>query len=366
MATLDWTPVAVLPNLYARQPIESDVIAFAPMRDARVLAFSAAYPKYGEFLSRFTDAFAKQLQPVVFLVRSDMEPKLHQNEALMSFRDLVAACAVTRARSMSILNRTAELTWSNYFWIHPWMQGTMNRLSAYTPALAAFHVVEHFHGQSSPELSEVELKDIDEPLFAELVRRWTRHYFGNRQRWQDRALFRSLNMAFQAAQIPAGVGATMYDLGRLVALWVSAFEILAHPRKAKSDLFRVYGLFEAVSYLDPKLMHRKYAADNAGRKSVPRRSLPCWIYGKLCHARNKFLHGNPITAKTLRPKGIKLFWLAPSLYRLALTGALGMKIVRPKKIKRGKNWLEDYAIGRMRINDPQSVTERALIRAMRP
>ena len=132
----------------------------------------------------------------------------------MAFRDLVAACAVTRARSLSFVypNRVG-LSYSNYFWLHPWMQNdAIDRLTASTPALSAFHVVEQFHGQSSPELSEMELDEIDEPLFKEMMRRWTLHYLGAHQRWQDRALFRSLNMAFQASQIPAGVGTTMYDL----------------------------------------------------------------------------------------------------------------------------------------------------------
>lgn len=364
----DWTPVAVLPNLHARHAVEGEFVAFAPIQDARVQAYCGTRPKFADFISRFTDAFEKPLQPLIYIVRNDAIPKLTNNSALMAFRDLVAACAVTRARTLNFVypNRFGA-SYSNYFWLHPWMQNDTNdHLTAHTPALLAFHVVEKFHGQSSPELSEMELDEIDEPLFKEMMRRWARHYLGKRQRWQDRALFRSLNMAFHASQIPAGVGPTMYDLGRIIALWVSAFEILAHPRVKKSGLFEVYLLFAKVSYLDSKLSHRKYVADNAGRKPVPRRSLPCWLYGKMYRARNKFLHGGPINDKALRPQGIRLFWLAPSLYRLALTGALGMKIIKPTKIKPGTNWLEEYAKTRMRINDPQSLTERALLRAIKP
>jgi hypothetical protein len=97
-------------------------------------------------------------------------------------------------------------------------------------------------------------------LFQALLSRWKRHYFGKRARWQDRALFRSLNMAFQAASLPAGVGANIFDLGRSVSLWVSAFEILSHPRVSKADLFTVYPLFERVVYCERKVGRRQYAA----------------------------------------------------------------------------------------------------------
>jgi hypothetical protein len=218
------------------------------------------------------------------------------------------------------------------------LSGDNQHLTLSTPALLGFHVVEEFHGQSSPELPVMELIDVDEPLFEALLLRWKRHYLGLRKRWQDRALFRSLNMAAQAAQIPAGVGTTLYDLGRMSALWVSAFEILAHPRNENSGLRRVYPLFERVSYLDRNVGQRRYAAfmnQDRNKNPWPRRPLPCWLYGKLYQARCDFLHGNPLGAKPLYPRGSKvnLFWLAPSLYRLALTGFLGLWDV--KRIRKG-------------------------------
>ena len=77
--------------------------------------------------------------------------------------------------------------------------------------------LRNFHGQASPEVPIMQLDDLDEPLFQALLDRWKRHHLGKRQRWQDRALFRSLNMEMQAAQLPAGMGTTLYDLGRIAA-----------------------------------------------------------------------------------------------------------------------------------------------------
>ncbi len=231
MAGPNWIPVAVLPNVYTSRTVEGDIVALAPVRDARIQAFLSAHPMFGEFLSRFTDTFNVPLEPVVFIVREDAIPTFVDTQgALLSFRDLTALSVVPYARSHGLVyGRSERIMYANSFWLHPWMIDN-DRLTATTPAFAGVHVVEQFHGHSSPELPVMQLDELDRPLFEALLVRWKRHYVGKRQRWQDRALFRSLNMAYQAAQLPAGIGTTLYDLGRIAALWVSAFEILAHPR----------------------------------------------------------------------------------------------------------------------------------------
>jgi hypothetical protein len=136
-------------------------------------------------------------------------------------------------------------------------------------------------------------------------------------------------MAMNAASLPAGIDTTLYDLGRMAALWVSAFEILAHPpKKGKSGLHTVYPLFERVAYLNPRLSRKKSSAYMNRAKPWPRRPLACWLYGKLYKARCDFLHGNPVSAKTLNPSALNtsIFWFAPSLYRLALTGFINLKV----------------------------------------
>jgi hypothetical protein len=202
---------------------------------------------------------------------------------------------------------------------------------ASTPAIHAIHVVEQFHGQSSPELSIMKLTDRDEPLLQVLLRRWKRHYLGKRQRWQDRALFRSLNMAAQAAQLPAGIDATLYD----------------HPRVGKSGLYLVYELLDQVLYVERKVGERRYVAYKSKK---PRHPFPSWLYGKLYRVRCDFLHGNAIRKDRLDFTGAEtvLFWVAPSLYRLALTGFLKLSPDRKSPTIHA---------------DPQSIIERAILRA---
>jgi len=363
----NWIPAAVLPNLYTKRSVEGKFVALAPPQDVRIKAHLAAYPKFAEFLSRFTDTFHVPLQPVVFIVREDAIPKFKDRQgALLSFRDLVALSVVPYARSHGLVyGKSDRIMYANSFSLHPWMIEN-DTLFANTPAFAGVHVVEEFHGQSSPELPIMQLNELDEPLFDALLRRWKRHYVGKRQRWQDRALFRSLNMACRAAELPAGVGTTLYDLGRIAALWVSAFEILAHPRIESSSLRHVYPLFESVSYLDRKVRRRKYVAYmGRAKKPWPRRTLPSWLYSRLYRARNAFLHGNPISPQTLQPGDLKqsLFWIAPSLYRLALTGALNLSF--PWKLPKGATdkQIGEFVSARMDFNNYQMVAERALLRA---
>jgi hypothetical protein len=183
MAGPNWIPVAVLPNLSTRRTVEGEIVALVPPSDVRVTLFASEHPMLGDFLARFTDSFYVPLEPVVFIVRDDAIPKFNDTQgALLSFRDLVALSVVPHARSNGLVyGGTDRINYANSFWLHPWMVES-DRLVASTPAFSGFHVVQDFHGQSSPELPLMQLCELDEPLFAALLARWKRHYFRKRQR----------------------------------------------------------------------------------------------------------------------------------------------------------------------------------------
>jgi len=198
------------------------------------------------------------------------------------------------------------------------------------------------------------------------MKRWRRHYLRNRQTLEDRALFRSLNMAVQATQPPGGSDVTFYDLIRNAALWVGAFEMLTHPRKGNAGLRTVYPLLESVKCEDKNLRKKTYTAYmGSAPKPWPRRMLPCKLYGRLYQARNKYIHGNPVSPALLQLKGSKhgLFWLAAPLYRFALTGFLKLEF-KPKmpKLSNPKAFGR-YIAERMDFYDAQQLIERALLRA---
>lgn len=337
-ANTNWRPAAIFPNFTAQTTVEGEGIAIASNSDSRVVEFGSAHPTFRTFLGRFTDAFSVPLDPAVLVVREDLLTKLGQVEPLASFRDMVALSTIPYARSIAAISKNSRhIFYSNSFALYPWTLHPGNGyLVLSTPAVTDVREVEEFHGQSSAELPVMELSQLDEPLYKALLGRWKSHYLGRRQRWRDRALFRSLNMANQAAKLPAGIDPTIYDLGRIAALWVSAFEILAHPGTANSGLRSVYPLLEGIRYHDRRVGSRRFAAYMGSKRPWPRRPLPCWLYGKLYKARCAFLHGSPVRASLLMPTKSEqgLFWLAPSLYRLALTGFLGLpfkpKLPQPK------------------------------------
>jgi hypothetical protein len=90
----------------------------------------------------------------------------------------------------------------------------------------------------------------------------------------------------------------------------------------------VYRVFEGINWRTDACREWLYFRyEGRGKKANgPKRNLACWIYGELCHARHDYLHGNPITNDRLIVKstGRNLFAFTHSLYRLLLTGFLGI------------------------------------------
>ena len=118
---------------------------------------------------------------------------------------------------------------------------------------------------------------------------------------EDRALFRSLNVA-AGGEVAGGIDVTLYDLGRLIALWVSACEILARQSAGHAGVKEVYDLLHQVCFVDQGMKLRKYKAFVSRRNGITRterRNLACWVYGQLYHARCDFLPGNPVRGKTV-------------------------------------------------------------------
>jgi hypothetical protein len=204
---------------------------------------------------------------------------------------------------------------------------------------------------------------IDRPLMLALLKRWQALYSEKNVRWKDRALFRSLNMANQALRAPGGTDTTFYDVGRSVALWISAFEILAHPPNANANLQVVYELLERVKWNNPALRAKRYKT-HAGRGKAVRRILSCQLYGELYKVRNDFLHGNRVIPSQLnfpRKRGYPLAYYAACLYRMALSGVMSIKPEKPKRKT------SDYIGGFLaQAANPQRLIEDAILTALMP
>ena len=346
--------------------MNSDIYALVPSSDHRVQEIVQAYPNFGAYINRFQDTHSNPIAPTIMLRKTDIPLSLKSQEVAASFRDLVVASTVPIARALETVHNTGldRVRYSSYFWIFPWViDRNYEYLITRTPAMLALDDVDQFLGVSSPDLPRVTLRKqhVDEPLLEELLRRWILRYENVKPKWADIALFRSLHMANQACLVPAGVDAVIHDFGRLVALWVSAFEILVHPgNNERSNLTRVMDLFEKIPWQDTTLSHRRYLIKDG--KHPERKNIACWLYRKLYSCRNDFLHGNPVTLKSLQilKSGRSLHFHAAILYRLALTAFLDLEWKEAVPPFNDKETITSHMNRRWRFENPQSECERAL------
>ena len=367
--TVEWTPVFALPNVPLDQAVGCEIAAIAPAHDPRVKALKHAYPTFKQFLNRFSDNFAEKFEPAVLLLDAAAPTSFRDVAALGSFRDIIALSAITHGRALELrYPRGHRVLFGEAFAIYPWMLDRHYKdVIGSTPAILGTHLVSSFRGQSSPTIFRTPLaaSDMDEPLLTTLLARWRRRYEAHEPAWEDVALMRSLNMAYQASLLPAGTDATFYDVGRIVSLWVSAFEILVHPggsRQANRE--KVFELIERTPWAIPA--SGQLAHDTGGQTKV-KRTLASWLVQKLYDCRNDFLHGNPVDRSTLllaTPQRTIFEYAAP-LYRIALTSFLRLTFDVPIPSKENPKALGEYIAERMTFMDPQKTAEEGLLTATR-
>lgn len=227
-----------MPNVIPQNPIEVDGIAFVAAFDDRIKALRLKYSKYDEYLNQFTNEFGTKINPSTIMVRDDAPEIYKRVDALASYRDAISTACVSKtwANILVFGPYMDGPQYSNTFNFYPWLlDKNYDKVGMRSLAVFGVNELAKMRGQSAPGVSISRLihTHIDDALLTELLKRWVRRYASDKPYWKDRALFRSLNMANAASNLPVHAEMTQYDLGRLVALWVSAFEILAHPPYGK-------------------------------------------------------------------------------------------------------------------------------------
>lgn len=367
---MTWVPIWILPNLNLDEPVESKYFVLAPNDDCRVRTLRRENPEFDKLFSRFRDVHGEPIRPALIIRRAKTPKRLTTLEPAVSFRDILVVSSVLAARSKNLVygTRHNQPALANYFWLYPWMiDKDFKYVIANTLTTLALHEASAIHGQSSADLTPIHISrhDFDEPLLGTLLARWASRYDSINPKWEDIALFRSLNLANQACSVPSGPDATIFDLGRIVSLWVSAFETLVHPgANGKASLKEVYNLLENVPWLDSRLRHRRYKTRLGGNFRY--RNISCWIYSKLYNCRNKFLHGEPFDNKVLNfeRSGRPVIHFAPPLYRLGLTSCLDLSLGQNLPTSATSEALGVWIARRMEFEQPQEDAERALRRAL--
>jgi hypothetical protein len=264
-----------------------------------------------------------------------------------SFRDAISIASISKtwAHILSFGGHMDGPRYSNTFSFYPWLlDKNYDKVATQSIATLGIQQLASMHAQSVPAFSFSRLLPnmIDDALLGELLKRWARRYSAEKPHWKDRALFRSLNMANAAANLPGHADITQYDLGRLVALWVSAFEILAHPPYGRQNGYKqVYALLNSIHWRSSRCKERRFSP-YPHKKGTPRSNLPCWIYGQFNGFRNDFLHGNRVSDTHLITKrsdrAIQSY--ASVLYRMALASFLKLKWREKLRSAAGKSAYE--------------------------
>lgn len=320
----NWKPLCVLANLHIDEPIDGGTFSLVNSSDKRIGDCILAQPELGKFLSRFTDSHGVRLDPAIMLAHPNTPARVLTSEAVIAFRDILSVSMIPGQRALAIqYPNQPRIYFSNALSLYPWMLDKQGEyLHAITPAITATHTVEKFRGMSSPEISVARVMrwDIDFTLLNALLKRWKSRFRSRKPSRDDIKLFRSLNVANHALMVPGGKDATLFDYGRIIAMWVSAFEILFHPGGGKKANLRV-----VCDQLDKATLHSEKLRETIypihfDRAPTENRNMICWTYQALYRARNAFLHGEDVSHKNLTfPKGHSIFQFAAPLYRIALT-----------------------------------------------
>jgi hypothetical protein len=324
----EWLPMFALPNIEVRRAIEVEGFALASIHDDRIRDLATRHPHFSEFLNRFTTEFGNPIVPSIIICRDDAPITYRGVDAIAGFRDAIAMSVIPQSWAKVLrFSNNMGIKYANYFAVYPWMlDKNYNHLITQTLNLLGYHEVNQLQGQSTPALSReiFDMGPMDHPLLEALLQRWQRSFSTDDPDVDDVKLFRSLNMANAAAMLPAGADATMLDIGRSVALWSSAFEILT---PAKTEAFReVYALLDKITWNFTPCKELKYEAYGYS-KDQALRNLPSWLFGAINHARNDYLHGNPITRSRLivPPAKRPLHLYTSLLYRMALAAFVDLK-----------------------------------------
>ena len=110
-----------------------------------------------------------------------------------------------------------------------------------------------------------------------------------------------------------------------MAMWISAFEILVHDGK-RADLERVLSLLNQPRWLREELTAQDRVVAH-GKKPIQTNRAGA-LYKRLYDVRNDFVHGNLVTADTLKEQvncRKSVLWFAAPLFRLAFTAFLDLR-----------------------------------------
>jgi hypothetical protein len=364
LAQPEWDLVFVLPNLSIKEPFESEHIAIVPFDDVRLVTIRNHLPVEEKLLTSFRNTFGRAIEPPALIVRNDTPDRLKYDlEVLIAFRNIFAFSSLARAWARTLIRGQSfgDPLYSDFFDFYPVTVGPNKMLRPSTPIVLGLDDPESFTGQCSPQvvypLNSPPSPDTD--LLERLVTLWKRRYVKRRDIRKSESVFRSLQVAFQAAYSPFENATSIYDLGTKVTLWVSAFEILLHPGGAgRIGLNDVLAHLGGINWKHSRLKQKNFKI-RTGR-TTRQACLAEKLYHRLYKLRNDFAHGNPIRQKAQyalpdREQKHLMVHVAPILFRQALFQRITQIWYQKRKqtewdVWRKNSWLgDDYVEALLKV-----------------
>lgn len=365
-----WVPFWAFPNLSVDEAINGTFVALVPIGDERVRQAVERRVGLLPFLEAFRDEFGNHIDPSLMMFREDAPERVRCVPALASFRDAVCMSTLPLSHARSLKwGRPMGVQFSDAFQPYPWVLRDHNpsdeHIVAWTSAVRGLHNVNGMRAQVTPGIGETSLllRDLDESLFAALLVRWDAFYGGADQSADDARLFRALDMARAASAMPGGSDAKIFDRGRAIGMWISAFEILAYDGDA--NLKRVVSLLRKAEWRHTQL----HEPDRCRKwdKKVIESGVEGEIYAELLRIKNAFFHGKPVSSDTLRlPAGREALRFAAPLFRLALTAHLGLRRPAEPALTGGQDDLQRHLQWRLMGGGEQDTLEDAILLADTP
>ncbi len=343
---MNWELIFSLPSLGLHNAIGNENIAIVPNNDSRITKITSKDNVAKHFIEGFKDQFKRDVSPSFLIIPNDAPNFLRDIETIVGFRNIIALSSIIKGYEHQLRkNFVAYTLYSDYFDFYPISISKDGKgFITSSPAVLGYdYEAQNFLGQSSPALANpghVTAKpDVD--IYGLLEKAWNRRYIKRKlNEWQSRKLFRSLEMAYQASTLPFKNHSTIYDFGSSACLWVSALEILSHPRIGNANLLSVLNLLGGYEWEHKVIKRKVYKIVYGGISS--KYNLIQKLYKELYDTRNVFLHGNPVRLNRLHPfrhqhiPAITIF--APLIYKVALLSFLGHN----KDGRKKNNWQRKY------------------------
>lgn len=370
---LQWRALGVLPSVdILPEYFGGDYLALVGIGDRRFRDALSNGPNLLQFLQKFEGHHGESLRPSL-LVKSDAYTDRPTSEAISSFLDIVVASVILDVRTRMVTwRRNVGPVYSDSFDIYPWMIAPGgDRLVAQNAALWAVHTLDKFRGVPSATvpIQQVGTEPAHPRFFRQLHSIWKSQFIDGADNWASRAILRSLKMVTSALRLSAATGRTesFYDYGRILSLWVSAFEILIHPGAAgTANRQRVLNLIKTIPWQGRLLQEETHSVD-FGRGRIEKVSLANALYFKMNSLRNDFLHGNPVGPTDFRlPNETMIPSFPAAIFRMALSKMLSdPEKVTSDDVISGLKSREEYA---KHLNETRFLTdcEECLEAAVRP